>query len=122
MKLLLLTITVLFIGCKEKEAEITFEDKMKDKCERYLRENLKDPDSYKTYGWKIIHTNYEDYKKIKEKYTGYDYKYYPLAYELDYGAKNSLGGMVRNTVYFMVDTTGQFEYVGDRLPMYVVPK
>ncbi|MCI0716746.1 MAG: hypothetical protein L0Y77_10615 [Chlorobi bacterium] len=122
MKLLLLTITVLFIGCNEKQAEVTFEDKMKDKCESYLRTNLKDPESFKNYGWKITQTNYEVYKNETENLNFDLFPFYPYIYELDYGGRNSFGGMVRNTAYFIVDTTGQFEYVGERLPKYITPK
>jgi hypothetical protein len=51
--------------------------------EKHYREVLKDPESFKVYS--------EQYTKIDE---------YTVSWTLDYGAKNSFGGMVRETAKF----------------------
>lgn len=49
----------------------------------YFKKTLKDPESFKVYD---------------EKYTEQDK--YTVKWKLDYGAKNSLGGMVRKSIEF----------------------
>lgn len=56
----------------------------------YFKKILKDPDSFKVYS---------------EKHT--DDKEGTVKWELDYGAKNSLGGMVRENVEFSTFYGGQ---------------
>lgn len=57
----------------------------------YFQKTLKDPDSFKVYN---------------EKYTKED-KEGNIKWELDYGAKNSLGGMVRESIVFSTFYGGQ---------------
>ena len=56
----------------------------------YFQKTLKDPDSFKVYN---------------EKYT--EDKNGTVEWKLDYGAKNSLGGMVRESVEFSTFYGGQ---------------
>lgn len=59
--------------------------------ESYFEKTLKDPESFKVYS--------EKYKESTPKGS--------IEWELDYGAKNPLGGMVRETVKFSTFYGGQ---------------
>lgn len=74
--ILLIAIIFLFAGCKNN---------IDTAIENYFNENLKDPSSLVVYSKKVVE-NYSTSRWVR----------------LDYGAKNSFGGMIRETEYFYI--------------------
>lgn len=72
-----LLLSIFLISCESSVSE------GRSTYKAYFKHILKDPDSFKVYS--------ETYTKDGE---------YTVKWELDYGAKNSLGGMVREKVSF----------------------
>lgn len=88
---LILITTIAFIGCEFEKAYIK---ESREMWKAYFKMTLKDPNSLVIY---------------EEKCT--DEGYQCVEWEVDYGAKNSFGGMVRKTVKFK--TLGDLLLVGD---------
>ena len=78
-KYLLLCISLMLLSCEPSYVDIG-----RDAYEQYFKSTLKDPESFKVYSEKYS----EDEGGMK------------VYWEIDYGAKNSFGGLVREKAKF----------------------
>ena len=112
-------------GCNSNEQSykaFSWQENLQNKCTEQLKSILNDPKSYESVSWDLVGVDsnkYWDFKKLHPSYDGVLYKWKLIN---TYRAKNSFGGYIEGTAYFLIDSVDNIKYVREGyFPGYISP-